>query len=172
MIQNGLDKPIIGAAFVAMQRIVYDDSINITPGASGTLELQRSDSKILDVISSSSSSIRTSIQSRNRAFGNAELSRIDPDLINIVTGSFPGSLELDGITKFKKDVNKFDSSGGVDASGYVERDGSVLFVFVQDHAPIPSTGLFESKLGKPHTLYRIPIKLPKNEGDFNQTQTN
>ncbi len=59
----------------------------------------------------------------------------------------------------------------MDASGYVERDGSVLFVFVQDHAPIPSTGLFESKLGKPHTLYRIPIKLPKNEGDFNQTQT-
>ena len=172
VIQNGLDKPIIGAAFVAMQRIVYDDSINITPGASGTLELQRSDSKVLDVISSSSSSIRTSIQSRNRAFGNAELSRIDPDLINIVTGSFPGSLELDGITKFKKDVNKFDSSGGVDASGYVERDGSVLFVFVQDHAPIPSTGLFESKLGKPHTLYRIPIKLPKNEGDFNQKQTN
>ncbi len=171
-IQNGLDKPIIGAAFVAMQRIVYDDSINITPGASGILKLQRSDSKVLDVISSSSSSIRSSIQSRNRAFGNAELSRIDPDLMNIVTGSFPGALELESITQFKKDVNQFDSSGGMDASGYIERDGSVLFVFVQDHAPIQSTGLFESKLGKSHTLYRIPIKLPYNEGAFNQAQTN
>ncbi|MEE2614714.1 MAG: hypothetical protein VYC62_03895 [Verrucomicrobiota bacterium] len=171
-IQNGLDKPIIGAAFVAMQRIVYDDSININPGASGILKLQRSDSKVLDVISSSSSSIRSSIQSRNRAFGNAELSRIDPDLMNIVTGSFPGALELESITQFKKDVNQFDSSGGMDASGYIERDGSVLFVFVQDHAPIQSTGLFESKLGKSHTLYRIPIKLPYNEGAFNQAQTN
>ena len=172
VIQNALDKPIIGAAFVAMQRIVYDDSINIAPGVSGILELQQSDSKVLDVISSSSSSIRASIQSRNQVFGNAELSRIDPDLINIVTGSFPGVLELDGITKFKKDLNQFDSSGGVDASGYVERDGSVLFVFVRDHAPIPSTGLFESKLGRTHTLYRIPINLPENEGNFNQTQTN
>ena len=171
-IQNGLDKPIIGAAFVAMQRIVYDDSINITPGASGILKFQRSDSKVLDVISSSSGSIRSSIQSRSRAFGNAELSRIDPDLINIVTGSFPGALELESITQFKKDVNQFDSSGGMDASGYIERDGSVLFVFVQDHAPIQSTGLFESKLGRSHTLYRIPIKLPYNEGTFNQAQTN
>ena len=87
-ILNGLRKPIVGAAFVALQRIVYDESINITPGERGLLELKRSDSKVRDVISGFSSNIRTSIQSRNRAFGNAELSRMDLGLMNIVTVSY------------------------------------------------------------------------------------
>ena len=165
-ILNGLRKPIVGAAFVALQRIVYDESINITPGERGLLELKRSDSKVRDVISGFSSNIRNSIQSRNRAFGNAELSRMDLGLMNIVTGSFPGMLELDGIKQFKKDVNQFDSSGGMDISEYLERDGSVLFVFVEDQSPISSTGLFESKLRKSHSLYRIPIKLLNKDGDF------
>ena len=165
-ILNGLRKPIVGAAFVALQRIVYDESINITPGERGLLELKRSDSKVRDVISGFSSNIRTSIQSRNRAFGNAELSRMDLGLMNIVTGSFPGMLELEGIKQFKKDVNQFDSSGGMDISEYLERDGSVLFVFVEGQSPISSTGLFESKLRKSHSLYRIPIKLLNKDGDF------
>ena len=165
-ILNGLRKPIVGAAFVALQRIVYDESINITPGERGLLELKRSDSKVRDVISGFSSNIRTSIQSRNRAFGNAELSRMDLGLMNIVTGSFPGMLELEGIKQFKKDVNQFDSSGGMDVSEYLERDGSVLFLFVEDQSPISSTGLFESKLRKSHSLYRIPIKLLNKDGDF------
>ena len=165
-ILNGLRKPIVGAAFVALQRIVYDESINITPGKRGLLELKRSDSKVRDVISGFSSNIRNSIQSRNRAFGNAELSRMDLGLMNIVTGSFPGMLELEGIKQFKKDVNQFDSSGGMDISEYLERDGSVLFVFVEDQSPISSTGLFESKLRKSHSLYRIPIKLLNKDGDF------
>ena len=165
-ILNGLRKPIVGAAFVALQRIVYDESINITPGERGLLELKRSDSKVRDVISGFSSNIRTSIQSRNRAFGNAELSRMDLGLMNIVTGSFPGMLELEGIKQFKKDVNQFDSSGGMDISEYLERDGSVLFVYVEDQSPISSTGLFESKLRKSHSLYRIPIKLLNKDGDF------
>ena len=165
-ILNGLRKPIVGAAFVALQRIVYDESINITPGERGLLELKRSDSKVRDVISGFSSNIRNSIQSGNRAFGNAELSRMDLGLMNIVTGSFPGMLELEGIKQFKKDVNQFDSSGGMDISEYLERDGSVLFVFVEDQSPISSTGLFESKLRKSHSLYRIPIKLLNKDGDF------
>ena len=165
-ILNGLRKSIVGAAFVALQRIVYDESINITPGERGLLELKRSDSKVRDVISGFSSNIRNSIQSRNRAFGNAELSRMDLGLMNIVTGSFPGMLELEGIKQFKKDVNQFDSSGGMDISEYLERDGSVLFVFVEDQSPISSTGLFESKLRKSHSLYRIPIKLLNKDGDF------
>ena len=165
-ILNGLRKPIVGAAFVALQRIVYDESINITPGERGLLELKRSDSKVRDVISGFSSNIRNSIQSRNRAFGIAELSRMDLGLMNIVTGSFPGMLELEGIKQFKKDVNQFDSSGGMDISEYLERDGSVLFVFVEDQSPISSTGLFESKLRKSHSLYRIPIKLLNKDGDF------
>ena len=165
-ILNGLRKPIVGAAFVALQRIVYDESINITPGERGLLELKRSDSKVRDVISGFSSNIRNSIQSRNRAFGNAELSRMDLGLMNIVTGSFPGMLELEGIKQFKKDVNQFDSSGGMDISEYLERDGSVLFVFVEGQSPISSTGLFESKLRKSHSLYRIPIKLLNKDGDF------
>ena len=165
-ILNGLRKPIVGAAFVALQRIVYDESINITPGERGLLELKRSDSKVRDVISGFSSNIRNSIQSRNRAFGNAELSRMDLGLMNIVTGSFPGMLELEGIKQFKKDVNQFDSSGGMDISEYLERDGSVLFLFVEDQSPISSTGLFESKLRKSHSLYRIPIKLLNKDGDF------
>ena len=118
------------------------------------------------MISGFSSNIRNSIQSRNRAFGNAELSRMDLGLMNIVTGSFPGMLELEGIKQFKKDVNQFDSSGGMDISEYLERDGSVLFVFVEDPSPISSTGLFESKLRKSHSLYRIPIKLLNKDGDF------
>lgn len=165
-ILNGLRKPIVGAAFVALQRIVYDESINITTGERGLLELKRSDSKVRDVISGFSSNIRTSIQSRNRAFGNAELSRMDLGLMNIVTGSFPGMLELDGIKQFKKDVNQFDSSGGMDISEHLERDGSVLFVYVEDQSPISSTGLFESKLRKSHSLYRIPIRLLNKDGDF------
>ena len=165
-ILNGLRKPIVGAAFVALQRIVYDESINITPGERGLLELKRSDSKVRDVILGFSSNIRNSIQSRNRAFGNAELSRMDLGLMNIVTGSFPGMLELEGIKQFKKDVNQFDYSGGMDISEYLERDGSVLFVFVEDQSPISSTGLFESKLRKSHSLYRIPIKLLNKDGDF------
>ena len=165
-ILNGLRKPIVGAAFVALQRIVYDESINITPGERGLLELKRSDSKVRDVISGFSSNIRNSIQSRNRAFGNTELSRMDLGLMNIVTGSFPGMLELEGIKQFKKDVNQFDSSGGMDISEYLERDGSVLFVFVEDQSPISSTGLFESKLRKSHSLYRIPIKLLNKDGGF------
>ena len=165
-ILNGLRKPIVGAAFVALQRIVYDESINITPGERGLLELKRSDSKVRDVISGFSSNIRNSIQSRNRAFGNAELSRMDLGLMNIVTGSFPGMLELEGIKQFKKDVNQFDSSGGMDISECLERDGSVLFVFVEDQSPISSTGLFDSKLRKSHSLYRIPIKLLNKDGDF------
>ena len=165
-ILNGLRKSIVGAAFVALQRIVYDESLNITPGERGLLELKRSDSKVRDVISGFSSNIRNSIQSRNRAFGNTELSRMDLGLMNIVTGSFPGMLELEGIKQFKKDVNQFDSSGGMDISEYLERDGSVLFVFVEDQSPISSTGLFESKLRKSHSLYRIPIKLLNKDGDF------
>ena len=43
---------------------------------------------------------------------------------------------------------------------------SVLFVFVEDQSPISSTGLFESKLRKSHSLYRIPIKLLNKDGDF------
>ena len=86
--------------------------------------------------------------------------------MNIVTGSFPGMLELESIKQFKKDVNQFDSSGGMDISEYLERDGSVLFVFVEDQSPISSTGLFESKLRKSHSLYRIPIKLLNKDGDF------
>ena len=60
----------------------------------------------------------------------------------------------------------------MDVSGYIERDGSVLFVFVQDHAPIQSIGLLEAKLGKSHTIYRIPIKLPNDKSAFTQTQKN
>ena len=172
-IKNNLDTPIIGAAFVAMQRVVYNDSINISPGATSAIKLNhQSDSNLRNVISSSSEAIRASIQSRNRAFGNTELSRIDPNLMNIVTGSFPGVLELDGINKFKKDVNQFDSSGGIDTTGYVNRDGSILFVLVENHAPIPSIGLFESKLAQSLTLYRIPIRLTNNKATFSQIQTN
>ena len=156
-----------------MQRVVYNDSINISPGATSAIKLNhQSDSNLRNVISSSSEAIRASIQSRNRAFGNTELSRIDPNLMNIVTGSFPGVLELDGINKFKKDVNQFDSSGGIDTTGYVNRDGSILFVLVENHAPIPSIGLFESKLAQSLTLYRIPIRLTNNKATSSQIQTN
>ena len=54
---------------------------------------------------------------------------------------------------------------------YVARAG-VVFIKKEDgskdHAPIQSIGLFEAKLGKSHTLYRIPIKLPNDKSAFTQ----
>ena len=34
---------------------------------------------------------------------------------------------------------------------------------VNDHAPIPSTGLFETKLGQAWTVYRIPLDVPNTD---------
>jgi len=38
-----------------------------------------------------------------------------------------------------------------------------LFLLVNDHAPIPSTGLFETKLGQAWTVYRIPLDVPNTD---------
>ena len=54
----------------------------------------------------------------------------------------------------------------------MKNDGSILFVLVENHAPIPSIGLFESKLAQSLTLYRIPIRLTNNKATFSQIQTN
>ena len=61
--------------------------------------------------------IKRSIQARNRAFGNTEQGRLEPVLRHFVCGSMPGALELDHIESFSRNVNHFDSSGGIDTSG-------------------------------------------------------
>ena len=116
-----------------------------------------------NIISYESDVIRSSMRYRNNAFGSTENSRLDPNLLNFVCGSIPGSLELDHNESFGHSVNHFDSSGGLDTQGLIERGGAILFLLVPDHAPIPSTGLFESSLGQARTLYRIPLELPNTE---------
>jgi hypothetical protein len=36
-------------------------------------------------------------------------------------------------------------------------------LLAEDHAPIPSTGLFETKLAQARTLYRIPLEITETE---------
>ena len=163
-IQNGLDQSITGAALVVDGRYVGDETINIEAGASGSMQLSRQTAEYaVGTVSSESDVVRRSITARNRAFGDTENSRLDPSLLTFVCASVPGALELERINSFTRTVKHFDSSGGMDTSKYIERGGAVLFVLLVDHAPIPSTGLFETKLSQVRTLYRIPIELPDPE---------
>ena len=49
--------------------------------------------------------------------------------------------------------------GTAESAANAERGGAVLFLLAKDHAPIPSTGLFETQLGQARTLYRIPLEI-------------
>ena len=163
-IQNGLDQPIEGAALVVDGKYSEEEGIDIAPGQSGYIELSADEGMLVEnIIRNESDVIRSSMRYRNNAFGSTENSRLDPNLLNFICGSISGALELDNSESFSRNVNHFDSSGGMDTQGLIGRGGAVLFLLVADHAPIPSTGLFETKLGQAWTLYRIPLELPDSE---------
>jgi len=163
-IRNGLDQPIVDAVLVVDEKYTEKEGVDIAPGASGSIQFSTdSGVNIEGVVRRESDIIRSSMGYRNNAFGSTENSRLDPNLLNFVCGSVPGSLDLGNTQSFSRNVNHFDSSGGVDTRGLIARGGAVLFLLVADHAPIPSTGLFETKLGQAWTLYRIPLELPDIE---------
>ncbi len=162
--RNGLDKPIVDAALVVDNKMAEADGIDVAPGADGSIRLDTRTAEYAEgVVNVESGVIKRSIQARNRAFGNTEQGRLEPVLRHFICGSMPGALELDHSETISRNVNHFDSSGGIDISGLIDRGGAVLFLLVNDHAPIPSTGLFETKLGQARTLYRIPLELPNTE---------
>ena len=78
--------------------------------------------------------------------------------MNIITCSFPALLRT-GENQAGLLVADFSSSGGLNLSAHAERGGAVLFLLAKDHAPIPSTGLFETKIAQARTLYRIPLEI-------------
>ena len=162
--RNGLDKPIVDAALVVDNKMAEAEGIDVAPGADGSIRLVTRTAEYAEgVVNVESGVIKRSIQARNRAFGNTEQGRLEPVLRHFVCGSMPGALELDHMESFSRNVNHFDSSGGIDTSGLIGRGGAVLFLLVNDHAPIPSTGLFETKLGQAWTLYRIPLDVPNTD---------
>ena len=162
--RNELDKPIVDAALVVDNKIAEAEGIDVAPGADGSIRLVTRTAEYAEgVVNVESGVIKRSIQARNRAFGNTEQGRLEPVLRHFVCGSVPGALELDHIESFSRNVNHFDSSGGIDISGLISRGGAVLFLLVNDHAPIPSTGLFETKLGQAWTVYRIPLDVPNTD---------
>ena len=162
--RNGLDKPIVDAALVVDNKMAEAEGIDVAPGEDCSIRLVTRTAEYAEaVVNVESGVIKRSIQARNRAFGNTEQGRLEPVLRHFVCGSMPGALELDHMESFSRNVNHFDSSGGIDTSGLIGRGGAVLFLLVNDHAPIPSTGLFETKLGQAWTLYRIPLDVPNTD---------
>jgi len=101
------------------------------------------------------------VNTRNQAFGDTEGGRIDPSLVNLVTCSFPALLGSSNPAGHP--IGDFSSSGGLDLSAHTERGSAVLFLLAEDHAPIPSTGLFKTKLGQTRTLYRIPLEIAETD---------
>ena len=152
-VDNQLNKAITGAVLVAEGKVTGLE-LQVPPGSERVLSIHTASSphtgRELGSISLNRR-FKNAVNVRNRAFGDTEGGRIEPELMNLVASSFPALLES------KNSVASFNSSGGIDLSAHAERGGTVLFLLAEDHAPIPSTGLFETKLGRVRTLYRIPI---------------
>ncbi|MDP6794346.1 MAG: hypothetical protein QGG00_03030 [Verrucomicrobiota bacterium] len=163
-LRNGLDKAITGAALLSDGRIT-ELEFQSPPGSTRTLRIQtaaspHAESEFERI--SGGGRFEGAVKTRNQAFGDTESGRIDPILMNIITCSFPALLRT-GENQEGPLVANFSSSGGLDLSSHAERGGVVLFLLAEDHAPIPSTGLFETKLGRARTLYRIPLETTKTD---------
>jgi hypothetical protein len=129
------------------------------PGSARTLRIQTAESPYAENELGSISrteKFQHAVNTRNQAFGDTD--RIEPELMNLVTCSFPALLSS-GDNPAGRPVADFSSSGRLDLSAHAERGGAVLFLLAKDHAPIPSTGLFETQLGQARTLYRIPLEI-------------
>ena len=135
------------------------------PGSTRTLRIQTAASPYAEDEFGSISrggKFQRAVNTRNRAFGDTESGRIDPVLMNIITCSFPALLRT-GENQAGPLVANFISSGGLDLSANAQRGSAVLFLLAEDHAPIPSTGLFETKIAQALTLYRIPIEFTETD---------
>ena len=164
-IKNGLDKAITGAMLLAEGKVT-ELELQSPPGGTRTIRVRigstpDSDPHIDFESISNTGRFENAVNARNMAFGDTERGRIEPMLMNLVACSFPALL---GSTNPAGNlVASFNGSGGLDLSAHAERGGAVLFLLVEDHAPIPSTGLFETKLAQARTLYRIPLEITKPE---------
>ncbi len=158
-IKNGLDKAITGAILLVEGKVTELD-LQSPPGGTRTIRVHIGSSPYAEgefVNTSRAEKFQTAVNTRNQAFGDTEGGRIDPSLMNLVACSFPALL---GSTNPAGNlVASFNGSGGLDLSVHAERGGAVLFLLAEDHAPIPSTGLFETKLAQARTLYRIPLEI-------------
>jgi hypothetical protein len=163
-LRNGLDKAITGAALLSDGKIT-ELELQSPPGSTRTLRVQTAASPYAEGEFGSISRgkrFQRAVNTRNQAFGDTESGRIDPEIMNLVSCSFPALLKT-GENKAGHRVADFTSPGGLDLSAHAERGGAILFLLVEDHAPIPSTGLFETKLGQARTLYRIPLEITEPE---------
>ena len=84
------------------------------------------------------------------------------DRMSLVACSFPALLRT-GVNQATPLGADFNGLGGLDLSAHAERGGAVLFLLAENHAPIPSTGLFETKLSQSRTLYRIPLETTETD---------
>ena len=157
-LRNGLDKAITGAALLADGKVT-ELELQSPPGSARTLRIQTAASPYAENELGSISrteKFQHAVNTRNQAFGDTD--RIEPELMNLVTCSFPALLSS-GDNPAGRPVADFSSSGRLDLSAHAERGGAVLFLLAKDHTPIPSTGLFETQLGQARTLYRIPLEI-------------
>jgi len=162
-IKNGLDKAITGAMLLAEGKVT-ELELQSPPRSTRTLRIQTAASPYAEDEFGSISRggrFQRAVNTRN-PFGDTESGRIDPEIMNLVSCSFPALLKT-GENKAGHRVADFTSPSGLDLSAHAERGGAVLFLLVEAHAPIPSTGLFETKLGQARTLYRIPLEITKPE---------
>ena len=164
-LKNGLDKAITGAVLLADGRVT-ELELQSPPGGTRTIRVRigsspDSDPHIDFESISHAGRFENAVNARNMVFGDTERGRIEPMLMNLVACSFPTLLGSNNPADHF--VPSFNGSGGLDLSAHAERGGAVLFLLAEDHAPIPSTGLFETKLGQARTLYRIPLEITKPE---------
>ena len=158
-INNQLDKAITGAVLIADGKIT-ELELQSPPVSSRVLGTQTTASPYakgeLGSISRGGN-FELAVNTRNQAFGDTESGRIEPELMSLVACSFPALLRT-GVNQATPLGADFNGSGGLDLSAHAERGGAVLFLLAENHAPIPSTGQFETPLGQAHTLYRIPLQ--------------
>ena len=164
-LKNGLDKAITGAVLLADGRVT-ELELQSPPGGTRTIRVRigsspDSDPHIDFESISHAGRFENAVNARNMVFGDTERGRIEPMLMNLVACSFPTLLGSNNPADHF--VPSFNGSGGLDLSAHAERGGAVLFLLAEDHAPIPSTGLFETKLRQARTLYRIPLEITKPE---------
>ena len=164
-IKNGLDKAITGAILLAEGKVT-ELELQSPPGGTLTIRVHigsSADSNPHIDFESISHAGRfvNAVNARNMVFGDTERGRIEPMLMNLVACSFPTLLGSNNPAGHF--VPSFNSSGGLDLSAHAERGGAVLFLLAENHAPIPSTGLFETKLAQTRTLYRIPLEITETD---------
>lgn len=155
-VYNQLKKAITGAVLLVEGKITEID-LQSLPDSESVHNIQTTNSpdikeKFRD--NSQNERFQNAVNARNRAFGNTETSRIEPELMNLVRCSFAELLK----TQDNQPAATFISSDGIDLSAHIQRDGAILFLLAEDHSPISSIGQFKTQIDQEQTLYRIPLE--------------